>query len=403
MRIAILSDFHLGFGRGTEREGEAEELAKRAMEIAKDSDLIVVAGDIFDRASPDPDTLKEAYEVFSIPQDGEGARWVGGKPVDRRALQGVPVVAIHGTHEFTRKHINPVKLLEKARFLVYLHGENVVFEKGDRVNIFGIGGVPERYAGRFFREYAKPPVPGPYNMFVFHQSLKGFLYDPSATLSLEDLPPGYDLYIDGHIHSGSLGEYSGKRLLLTGSTVITQLKKNEIDGDKYVWFLDSETGEVEGKKIPQVRDFFYREIAVYNERGPEIEEKIREVIEACLREKKLPEKPVIRVRVTGSAVALSSVRFHDLERMYGEEAIVRIEREMVEVKEGAEEIRRRHEEIREQLVSRERFLERVVEKLSSRMPVPPDIHELLELLSMEDGRDRAAEYIEGVISRGHGK
>ncbi|NIQ17993.1 MAG: hypothetical protein GTN43_04250, partial [Candidatus Aenigmarchaeota archaeon] len=59
------------------------------------------------------------------------------------ALMGIPIVAIHGTHERrTKGLLNPVEALEKAGFLIYLHCNGVIFKKGsERVAVHGMSGV----------------------------------------------------------------------------------------------------------------------------------------------------------------------------------------------------------------------------------------------------------------------
>ena len=54
MRIAIFSDTHIGFGKGTARNEEAFEQAKQAFELAikEKADLILLAGDLFNEETP---------------------------------------------------------------------------------------------------------------------------------------------------------------------------------------------------------------------------------------------------------------------------------------------------------------------------------------------------------------
>ena len=68
MRIAIVSDFHLGLGRGSERTYEALEQAKQAFEIAlhEKVDLLLLPGDLFDSDVPSQETWVQAFQLFSI-------------------------------------------------------------------------------------------------------------------------------------------------------------------------------------------------------------------------------------------------------------------------------------------------------------------------------------------------
>ena len=52
MRIAVLSDFHFGYGYNTELEEDSFSNAEEALERASEADLIINAGDIFDTKFP---------------------------------------------------------------------------------------------------------------------------------------------------------------------------------------------------------------------------------------------------------------------------------------------------------------------------------------------------------------
>jgi DNA repair exonuclease SbcCD nuclease subunit len=186
MKLAIISDLHFGFGAGTEREEDAFSAASEAFGKAKDADLIILGGDIFDSRDPDADMLSRAMEILQQPllEKSSGARLVGfvggkaGGTVSKMSLLGIPVVSIHGTHERrARGLVNPVQALEKAGFTIHLHCNGVIFEKsGERVCIQGLSGVPDQYAESVLKEWDPAPMAGCYNVFVLHQSITEFLY-----------------------------------------------------------------------------------------------------------------------------------------------------------------------------------------------------------------------------------
>ena len=116
------------------------------MEKALDSDIIVLAGDIFDSRIPKTRTWGKAMEILTKPmlKDNPGVKLVESskklREISRRTLDHIPVIAIHGTHErVIRGEINPIQALENAGILIHLHLDYVVFEKdGVRVAIYGI-------------------------------------------------------------------------------------------------------------------------------------------------------------------------------------------------------------------------------------------------------------------------
>src|SRR5271163_3084646 len=110
MKIAILSDFHLGYERFRE---DAYKQAKEALgKAAEMADVIVIPGDIFDNRTPKPDVIAEAINLF---RDLSKRQW-GAKVVDfvgeGKNYTGVPIIAIPGTHERRAQDaIDPVDLL----------------------------------------------------------------------------------------------------------------------------------------------------------------------------------------------------------------------------------------------------------------------------------------------------
>lgn len=245
MRIAILSDFHFGFGSGTERANDPYEAFREAVEKSLDCDLIIFGGDVFDTRNPDAETLTKAMELMTrillIQNDVKLIQGIGKdiSKVSEIALMGIPIVAIHGTHERrTKGLLNPVEALEKAGFLVYLHCNGVIFEKGgERAAIHGMSGVPDQYAESVMSNWNPKPEHGCFNILLLHQSITEFLYAPH-TLDLSKIPKGFDLYVNGHIHEAKASEYAGKPFLLTGSLIPTQLRE-ESEKLKGFWIVET--------------------------------------------------------------------------------------------------------------------------------------------------------------------
>ena len=91
---------------------------------------------------------------------------------------------------------------------------------------------------------------------MFHQNVKEFMPQVDHGLFLEDLPPGFNLYIDGHLHKNYEIQKQDKLLLIPGSTVLTQLKKEEKIKGFYLY--DTANKEFNFIEIP-TRKFYYLE------------------------------------------------------------------------------------------------------------------------------------------------
>ena len=239
MKIAIFGDHHLGYPRFEE---DSYVQAERAIiDSSQKVDLILCTGDIFDTKIPKLETLKRAVDIFK--------------------KAGVPVFAIHGNHERRSKDmVNPVQLLAASTGIRFLHGESATFEKnGEKVQVFGFGSVPEEHATAALKKamegYTKEE--GAFTILLIHQSIKELVPGAEEELSLKYLETlSFDLIINGHIHETMVK--LGGRLLVPGSTVITQLKKSEVAKKGY-FLYDTSSRKSEFVEL-DTRKFFYEKI-----------------------------------------------------------------------------------------------------------------------------------------------
>ncbi len=262
MRIGIIGDTHFGFSFGTGRGEDSYREAERAISalLENSPDVVIFPGDVFDSAVPRQEVLAKTAELlvksFSKRRKNPslGIR-ISEKPHE---FQGIPVLAIHGTHERRPKGLtNPLHVLAKAGVLGYFHAERAEITLGaENVSIFGIGGVPEEYFPEILKKLSPAPTEeASCNIFVFHQNVAPFIYGAEG-ITLSDLPKGFDYYVDGHIHWGFLEKTvpEGKPVIFSGSTITTQVRKNESGMKKSVWIIDTGKGEIEEIKFPPVRE-----------------------------------------------------------------------------------------------------------------------------------------------------
>ncbi len=323
MDISIISDTHFGYKWGEERGEEPFENAEEALRKSLDSDIIILPGDIFHKKIPKQEVLDRATETLSVAMEGE--RTVETDKDLGIHGDGVPVVAIHGTHERRpRSYTNPIELMSRTGHLHHLDNEEIVFEKdGEKVAVHGMSGVPERYAPTVLEKFDPEPVEDAFNILVLHQSIEGFVYtdEDHDVLSLEDLPEGFDLIVNGHIHWYNLERFedsdSDRPLILPGSTVTTQMRKIEAEKGKGFLRLDTEEENLEFVELESPREVNYIELEVDGEDWSEIKDKAREKLENVDG-----EKPLVNLKITGETS--SRVNPRELKQMFRDDMFLNV-------------------------------------------------------------------------------
>ena len=243
MRIGIISDWHLGVNFDNELGKDCfTNLLTAFKQLEKQEiDLLLVPGDLFDVSVPSHEVL---FEAISILKD------LNLKNNFTELSSNLPIIAIIGNHEYRSKdYITTVEILESLGFLKLLKADCLKFEK-EKVAIFGMTGVPEKYAKDYLLEKFNPKaISGYYNILMIHQSIVEYLPfedEMIATISLSDLPSDFDLIVNGHLHWSSIVDLpQGPKFLLPGSTVTTQIKKKETEKPKGYFVLDTNTKEFE--------------------------------------------------------------------------------------------------------------------------------------------------------------
>ena len=381
MKLAILADFHLGYERFPD---DAFKQALDAVASASaEADAILLAGDLFDTKVPKPESIAQALTILRIPLEKHWLTRIASFSArdGRQNLCNIPVIAIHGTHEMRVKSLlNPIQVLEKGGFLINAHAATVTLEKdGERVAVTGMGGVPEKQAQAAIEALNPAPVDGAFNIFLFHQSLQELLPVTDEYLSVDDLPSGFDLYVCGHMHGRFFKNLNGKQLLIPGSTVITQFKKEE-EESKGFFIFDTKTRDCSFHAINS-RPFFYREVELKDASEDDAVEKVRDALRSVLASNL--RNPIIRVKVKGTlrkGITSSSISFSKVIEEFSGVAFVSIDKafESYELVEKIREFR----SLREGASVRELGLELLEEKLKRNgFSLKLDIREIFELLS----------------------
>jgi DNA repair exonuclease SbcCD nuclease subunit len=330
MKIAVISDMHFGYGYGTEIGEDSFDNAEEAMDLAISSgaEMIVVPGDVFDSRFPKTDVLSRAMRIIAKPlvEDSRGVKLESCskelKPISARTLRHIPVVAIHGTHE--RRHgANTIEALENAGILVHLHMDTLCFEKdGARLAVHGMSGLPERDANQALLNWNPKPVEGAKNILVLHQSIDPFIYSPleKDMLKLNDLPTGFDLIIDGHLHMHGLEKGPDSLILFPGSTVTTQFEENEANGEKGFYMIDvGEKLDIKFVPLKKSRKFFLLKMEADSGLKDRIDAEVGRIMS-----NNFAKIPMVKVKITGSSNDVIEQELKETERRYEGKVILRI-------------------------------------------------------------------------------
>lgn len=330
MRLAIISDVHLGFEYNREMENDSYENFEEAIKKSMDCDLVILTGDLFEGRKPKTKAWAKALRLLSTLSllPSRGVRLVSSdKELDKissKPFRHLPVIALHGNHERKSKgEINAIKALENAGLLVYLHLNRLVVEKdGVKVAIHGMSSVPERFARDMLERWDPKPVENCFNLLLLHQNIAPYVYSPlePQTLTLSNLPSGFDLIINGHVHTKAEEKVGKTIFLIPGSTVSTQFQPAEAALPK--GFYKVEIGEeikVSFVSLENARDFLCEDVKL-DKHMPAIQQ-----IELKLRSlifKNFKRKPIVRLRIFGKDVRVSEQELRSVERKYRDRAIV---------------------------------------------------------------------------------
>ncbi len=390
MKLAIVSDLHIGYERFEE---DAYNQAREALFAAsEEADAILVPGDVFDKRAPKPDVIAQAINIF---RDVSKKKWdakvtqfnsVGGN----KSYTDIPIIAIPGTHERVAEgKDNVLKLLALAGLIVDASESQVIVElNGEKVAIFGLGGVSEERVREVLQKLNPKPVDGAFNVFMMHQSIHELLPFSDDIIRYADLPKGFDLYINGHIHSRVEAVVHGKKFLIPGSTVLTQLKESEQEPKGFILF-DTKKYTHEFRPINS-RKFVIVDIHM-DEASPKLvttrcDEEIGKVIAVH------KNKPIIRIRLQGSiAGGFTNIDMplRSIVSRYSQKAIVEIDSSKLKSADAESEIKNLQEGAIGGMTIKELGMTTFVLKLKeSKLDDGFDAQRLFEILSSEQNKEK---------------
>ena len=303
IKILLLADSHLGFDLplrprvGRRRRGNdffanyhaALEPARRG-----EVDLVVHAGDVFDRSSVATSLAYQALE-----------------PLRRIAGQGVPVIIVPGNHE--RSRIPHVRFASHPGVHVFDEPRTFVVNVRDtRVLLAGFPYVRDNVRERFVEVLEQTrwrETPADVRLLCIHHCVEGATVGPADfmfttaddVIRPRDVPADFSAVLTGHIHRHQVltHDLAGRRLdapvLYPGSIERTSLA--EIDEPKgfMVVNVDASARSLrwEFKRLP-ARPMIHRELNVDDLSVTRLEESIQTIVADA------PRDAVLSIRVTGT-------------------------------------------------------------------------------------------------------
>ena len=379
MKVAVISDTHLGTKWGTPRQQDSFDQAREAIERALElgAKIILIPGDIFETRRPHQEVWAQAMWILSpaLMREQSEVKLIDSIDKNREdisevALRGVPIIALHGNHERSaRGLLNPVQALEKAGFLIHLHHTTLIFETpAGRIAVHGMSSVPERHAKNVLSTWNPKPIKGAFNILMLHQAVGQYVFSSEEfpTIDLPDLPRGFDLYICGHMHYHAEATAHGKPLLFPGSTERTQLLLIEAQVPKGFYMLDvGDLLSYEFVELKGVRDFHYEEMNFDGVGISQLNEAVKGKIEELLsRPRRNPNKlPLIRLRLRGTLAKDASRTEFDHEAIiqeFADRALVAINKDDL-IAPGLEEKVKFLRELRERHVAVDEMAMQLIE------------------------------------------
>lgn len=305
VRILLLADSHLGFDLpvrprvGRRRRGHdffANYVAALEPALVGEVDLVVHAGDVFDRPSVLPSIAYQAYE-----------------PLRRVADRGVPVFIVPGNHE--RSRLPHARFASHPRVHVFDHPRTFLAEvRGTPVALAGFPyerrGVRARFA-ELLEQTGWRGERGAIRLLCVHHCVEGATVGPgdftfttaADVIRARDMPSEFAATLSGHIHRHQVlttdleRRAIGTPLLYPGSIERTSFA--EIDEPK--GFMIVRLGTSEGdhdvrwefRPLP-ARPMIRKEFTADGMNGRALASAIHDIIAAA------PPDAVLSIRVAGS-------------------------------------------------------------------------------------------------------
>jgi DNA repair exonuclease SbcCD nuclease subunit len=330
LKIGVISDTHLGsFPLDPELSKDSFDTSREGFEllVGNGADIILHAGDFYDKADPPPCVQDRATRVLRST--------ITGKKPDLKVIEGevnfeaedvsiaVPIFIIHGTHDRPVGRPSPAPAFQHlvaAGYLNYVDIDsdnqfakrNFVIEKdGIRTSITGVGHRPEGDINRSISKSEIPAREDSINVCAIHNCVEGIIPSSGEYVDL-GLFTAMNYLVIGHAHQARLSNKTtiatekfavcpNTCLMVPGSTCATGIYPQE-EGNKYVHLIEfasrKEKPEVMTFSLKTARRVFHGSLSCEGLSALETEEKIEKML-GKLPLQGLEKKALVRLYLTG--------------------------------------------------------------------------------------------------------
>lgn len=291
MKFAHLADCHLGCWRQPEMQKANLEAFNYSIEhcIKEKVDFVIIAGDFFDTAIPSIDILKQATVKLKELKDND-----------------IKCYVVPGSHDFSISGKTMLQVLEKAGLCIDV--TLPVEEKNYFIQ--GLGGEKRGLEVKKISSIKNEGDAKKFKILVLHTTLTEMEL-PIASVSLKELPKGFDYYALGHIHQKKIFE---NRIAYPGALFPCSFSEVERcnHGFFFIVNVDENSKKIEIKEIPvKIKEVLCLSINADNENPQGLMQKILNLVDSS----EIKDK-IVTLRVEGimSAGKSSEINFKDIDK-----------------------------------------------------------------------------------------
>lgn len=301
MKFAHLADCHLGSWKHPELQNLNMESFKFAIDkcIKEKVNFVLIAGDLFDSAIPPIDILKEATGKLRELRDN-----------------GIECYIIPGSHDFSVSGKSMIDVLEKAGIC-----KNVTekVETSDYI-IVGLGGEKKGLEIKKIKNIKDiKDIKGKkekLKVLALHTTIEEMDLPFIDSISIKELPKGFDYYALGHIHKKRVFDKDNAKVVYPGALFPCNFSELEEigHGSFFIIDFDNETG-ISLKEIPvKLKEVAVFDINADGENSQSLKEKILEKVNENIDGK------IITLRISGTLASgkPSEVNFQEINNSFKE-------------------------------------------------------------------------------------
>jgi DNA repair exonuclease SbcCD nuclease subunit len=299
--------------------------------VDNEADLILHAGDFYDRTDPPPWVQDKATSILRST--------VTGRKSDLQVLEGkvnfeaedvniaVPLFLIHGTHDRPVGKPEagpPFQHIVAAGYANYIDidpenkfaSRRILVEKdGIKLSIMGVGHRPEGYINASIAKSGIPCEGEATNIACVHNAVEGVMKTEGEYLDLTPFD-GVDYVVIGHAHSARLDDDENlqikqwrraqkTRTIIPGATNITGLYPQD-EGFKYAHLLEihqtHRVAKVRSFRLTKARRVFHRNVVADGLTVKELKNELMGILDSLPLDE-TDKKPLVRIFVTGKLSA----------------------------------------------------------------------------------------------------